>query len=43
MEERIPVHSRSKWTTKKRNFKVNNIALVQTDAARNSWPMGQIL
>ena len=44
MEERIPVHSSSniKWTTEKRNFKINDIVLIQTDAVRNSWPMRRI-
>ena len=36
------LQTRSKWTTKKRNFKVNDIVLIQIDAARNSWPMGRI-
>ena len=45
MEERISVHSSKniKWTTEKWNFKINDIVLIQTDAAQNGWPMGQIL
>ena len=37
------LQARSKWTIKKRNFKINDIVLIQTDATRNSWPMGRIL
>ena len=37
------LQGRSKWTIKKRNFKINDTVLIQTDAARNSWPMGRIL
>ena len=37
------LQARSKWTTEKRNFKINDIVLIQTDLARNSWPMGRIL
>ena len=37
------LQTRSKWTTEKRNFKKNDILLIQTDAARNSRPMGRIL
>ena len=37
------LQARSKWTTEKRNFKINDIVLIQPDAARNSWPMGRIL
>ena len=35
------LQARSKWTIKKRNFKINDIVLIQTDATRNSWPMGR--
>ena len=44
MEERIPAHSSSniKWTIEKRNFKINDIVLIQTDAVRNSRPMRRI-
>ena len=34
---------RLKWTTKERNFKINDIDLIQTDAKRNSCPMKRIL
>ena len=34
------LQTRSKWTTEKTNFKINDIA---AEAARNCWPMGQIL
>ena len=37
------LQARSKWTTEKRSFKINDIVLIQTDAAGNSWPMGRIL
>ena len=37
------LQARSKWTTEKRNFKINDIVLIQTDAAQNSWSMGRIL
>ena len=46
MEEIISVHilqTGSKWTTGKKNFKITNIVLIQTDPAQNSWPMRQIL
>ena len=36
------LQARSKWTTEKRNFKINDIVLIQPDVARNSWPMGRI-
>ena len=37
------LQARSKWTTEKRSFKINDIVLIQTDAAGNSWPIGRIL
>ena len=43
MEESILVHFSSKIKMDYRNFKINDIVLIQTDAARNSWVMGQIL
>ena len=46
MEEIIPVHilqTGSKWTTEKKNFKITNIVLIQTDPAQDSWPMRKIL
>ena len=35
--------ARSKLTAEIRNFKINDIVLIETDAARNSQPMGRIL
>ena len=43
MEESTLVHFSSKIKMDYRNFKINDIVLIQTDAARNSWVMGQIL
>ena len=36
------LETRLKWTTEKRNFKVNDIVLIQADASQNSCPMGRI-
>ena len=33
------LQERQKWTTKKRNFRINDIVLLKEDAPRNQWTL----
>ena len=43
-KEFIHTHrDRQKWTTTKRNFRVNDTVLLKEDAPRNQWPLCKII
>ena len=37
------LQERQKWTTKKRNFRINDIVLLKEDVPRNQWPLCKII
>ena len=37
------LQERRKWTTKKQNFRINDIVLLKEDAPRNQWPLCKII
>ena len=37
------LQERQKWTTKKRNFRINDIVLLKEDVPRNQWPLYKII
>ena len=36
------LQQRQKWTEMRRNFEINDVVLLKTDANRNKWPMAKI-
>ena len=37
------LQERQRWTTKKRNFRINDIVLLEEDAQINQWPLCKIV
>ena len=37
------LQERQKWTTKKRNFRINDIVLLKEDAPKSQWPFCKII
>ena len=37
------LQQRQQWTEMRRNFEINDVVLLKTDANRNLWPMAQVI